>query len=372
MEKLELIKQPTSFKMIIPEEVEKKIKYICQRIPYKEWSGTLFYTHEGSMEEENLVITCKDIYVMDIGTSAYTEFDMSPDVISYMTDNTDLLDCQMGLIHSHNQMATFFSGTDTATLLTEGEDRNHFVSLIVNNAGTYTAGITRRITRTRDVHDCYTYDSFNDATINNCEDYVEEFTSIEWFDLKIEKESVVMPFADLESRLEELNKKVAKPTTNNPYKNNPLYREVPTTSPKTYTSYKSLFDDLEIDCSDIESSPVREYIQSANKLPKGLVDSITTQLVTGSVTSTLNANLNTWINGPMVSMFDKRFATTKDYKAWAEPFSEFLIFENIPAEFNRAEDQYVEALCGEVCKKLKMLPQNKYTLTLIEVLKLWL
>ena len=51
------------------------------------------------MEEENLVITCKDIYVMDIGTSAYTEFDMSPDVISYMTDNTDLLDCQMGLIH---------------------------------------------------------------------------------------------------------------------------------------------------------------------------------------------------------------------------------------------------------------------------------
>ena len=181
-----------------------------------------------------------------------------------------------------------------------------------------------------------------------------------------------MPFADLESRLEELNKKTIKPTTNNPYKNNPLYREVPTTSPKTYTSYKSLFDDLEIDCSDIESSPVREYIQSANKLPKGLVDSITTQLVTGSVTSTLNANLNTWINGPMVSMFDKRFATTKDYKAWAEPFSEFLIFENIPAEFNRAEDQYVEALCGEVCKKLKMLPQNKYILTLIEVLKLWL
>ena len=36
---------------------------------------------------------------MDIGTAAYTEFDMSPDVISYMADNPELLDCQMGLIH---------------------------------------------------------------------------------------------------------------------------------------------------------------------------------------------------------------------------------------------------------------------------------
>ena len=36
---------------------------------------------------------------MDIGSQAYTEFDMSPDVIAYMTDHPELLDCQMGLIH---------------------------------------------------------------------------------------------------------------------------------------------------------------------------------------------------------------------------------------------------------------------------------
>lgn len=368
MEKLELIKQPTSFKIFIPEDVEKKIKYLCQRIPYKEWSGTLFYTYEGSMEEEDLVITCKDIYVMDIGTSAYTEFDMSPDVISYMTEHMELLDCQMGLIHSHNQMSTFFSGTDTATLLTEGEDRNHFVSLIVNNAGVYTAGITRKITRTRDVHDCYSYQSFADEAVNNCEDYVEEFTSIEWFDLKVEKESVVMPFADLESRLEELNKKSTKPVSN--YKADPWYK--PKTIVSTTTPNNSLFADLDFDYSDVESSPIKEYKQSANKLSKEVINSVTTQLVTGSVASTLNNNLSNWVNGPMVSMFDKRFATIKEYKAWAEIFSEFLLFENIPEEFNRAEDQYIEALCGEVCTKLKMLPQNKYIRTLIEILKLWL
>lgn len=37
---------------------------------------------------------------------------------------------------------TFFSGTDTSTLLSEGSDRNCFVSLIVNNSKSYSAAIT--------------------------------------------------------------------------------------------------------------------------------------------------------------------------------------------------------------------------------------
>lgn len=94
-----LIKGKSTYKLIIPSDVEKKIRHLCLRVPNVEWSGTLFFTYEGSMEDGNLVITCKDIYVMDIGSAAYTEFDMSPDVISYMCDNPDLLGMQMGLIH---------------------------------------------------------------------------------------------------------------------------------------------------------------------------------------------------------------------------------------------------------------------------------
>ena len=37
---------------------------------------------------------------------------------------------------------TFFSGTDLNTLQEEGSDMNNFLSLIVNNAGQYTAAIT--------------------------------------------------------------------------------------------------------------------------------------------------------------------------------------------------------------------------------------
>lgn len=79
--------------------MEEKIRFLCQQIWKDEWSGVLFYKHEGKFEDGSLVIRCTDICIMDVGTAAYTEFNMSPDVISYMTNNPELLDCQMGLIH---------------------------------------------------------------------------------------------------------------------------------------------------------------------------------------------------------------------------------------------------------------------------------
>lgn len=117
---MEEVKQPTktirlvqksgtyNYKLVIPAEVERKIRFACQKVWSTEWSGTLFFTHEGSFENNDLVIRCVDIYIMDIGTASYTEFDMNPDVISYMCENPELLDCQMGLIHSHNNMSKKF------------------------------------------------------------------------------------------------------------------------------------------------------------------------------------------------------------------------------------------------------------------------
>ena len=96
---LSLVKLDTKYKLIIPHFVEQKIRHLCNRVWEKEWSGTLFYKAEGSFEDGTLVITCADIFVMDIGTVGYTEFDMSPDVITYMTAHPELMECQMGLIH---------------------------------------------------------------------------------------------------------------------------------------------------------------------------------------------------------------------------------------------------------------------------------
>lgn len=101
----QLVSSPTAYNLVIPAEVENKIRYLCNKIPQVEWSGALFYTYKGSFENEDLEITCTDLFLMDIGSSSYTEFDMSPDVIAYMTEHRELLDCQVGLIHSHNHMA---------------------------------------------------------------------------------------------------------------------------------------------------------------------------------------------------------------------------------------------------------------------------
>ena len=44
-----------NYKLIIPAEVEKKIRFACQKVWNTEWSGTLFFTHEGSFENDDLV-----------------------------------------------------------------------------------------------------------------------------------------------------------------------------------------------------------------------------------------------------------------------------------------------------------------------------
>lgn len=100
-------KLSTYSKIIIPEEVENKIRHLCKRINKVEWSGVLFFEYKGDIKNK-IEIICKDIFVQDIGSSAYTEFDMDEEVINYMVLNPELLDTQMGLIHSHNEMAKQF------------------------------------------------------------------------------------------------------------------------------------------------------------------------------------------------------------------------------------------------------------------------
>ena len=40
---LQLIKGSSTFKLIVPESVEEKIRYLLHKFPSTEWSGILFY-----------------------------------------------------------------------------------------------------------------------------------------------------------------------------------------------------------------------------------------------------------------------------------------------------------------------------------------
>ena len=95
----QLVKGSVTYKLIIPGNVEEKIRYLLRKFPSTEWSGVLFTTHEGTFENNDLVITCKDIYPMDLGNTTFTEFKMNEDVAAYMAENIDLFDCELQLVH---------------------------------------------------------------------------------------------------------------------------------------------------------------------------------------------------------------------------------------------------------------------------------
>lgn len=99
-----LIKSDSCFKIKVSEKLEKDIRELCRIYPGTEWSGVLFYNYTGGFEKGNLEINAEDFLLMDIGQTTTTAFNITPDVLGYMVDK-ELLDYQIGLIHSHHSMA---------------------------------------------------------------------------------------------------------------------------------------------------------------------------------------------------------------------------------------------------------------------------
>lgn len=176
----------SSFKLVVSSKLEGKIRYLCDRFPNTEWSGIMFYKEQpGSLENKDLVLIAEDFYLLDVGTAGYTEYEVTPDVLSYQIEN-DLLHCWWSLLHSHNNFACFFSGTDTNTLNKIGETMNHCVSLIVNNAGQYVARMTRVVDEKYNCDvDCF-YKSFNDEEKEFKYDFKANRKNLEYIDAKIE------------------------------------------------------------------------------------------------------------------------------------------------------------------------------------------
>jgi hypothetical protein len=90
---------------------------------------------KGTVEDPaTLEINIIDFTLLDIGSAAYTEFEIAPEIIMPIYDkNPEYITMKYGCIHSHNNMGVFFSGTDTSTLLEQAFIHNFFVSVIVNN-----------------------------------------------------------------------------------------------------------------------------------------------------------------------------------------------------------------------------------------------
>jgi len=131
------------FQLKISTAALQKIEYLCDAFPTVEWSGTLYYKVIGDINDENFSVEVVDLFLQDIGTATYTEYEFSEEYAGFMAAHPELRgnDIYEGHIHSHNNMATFFSGTDDGELIDSAVLRKNILSLIVNNAGVYTAAL---------------------------------------------------------------------------------------------------------------------------------------------------------------------------------------------------------------------------------------
>lgn len=404
---LPLLDVSTSHKLILTKELIEKIQYVCVELPTLEWSGTLFYKVEGSFEDKNLVLTAVDMLVQDIGSAAATEFAPSPDIAWYMAQH-DLLNCQMGLIHSHNTMQTFFSGTDRITLSQEGADRNHFLSLIVNNAGSYTAKITRKIHYVEKAVLSYGYDTFGEGKVQKNNLTVDkDRVVIEVFPLIIEKEKSEK-FKELAGTLKELRTKktpvtapaynpnywqgslgkpygskaqrgvyagpanVAQQTTPFPQQETTYGGPTSMEISKTGTKYlNKIEDEDEFYFLDGEDEPVANLDPSRWKedIPYGKVryDTLKVQelikrLLVGSPLLKTDIDIKEFVKS-MDTLYNKSFDSMTAFDDWAGSYIEFLIFQTEDESFvglgcSIEEEQAI--LAHDVVEELDKLPENKW------------
>jgi hypothetical protein len=289
---------------------------------------------------------------------------MNPSVATYMLDH-DLMTAYQGHIHSHHNMAAFFSSTDTNELRDGGKDTNHFVSLIVNNAGKYVAGITRKIESKSSIVETCKYSTFGDEVKEFSRVYTEESEYLEWYKLQVEVQGQVIPFeTEMLARIKEIRDEKFKSTKTFSNVNYPQYKPAsqpsyPTTLPKMNTQKELPFEEE----TDIPYGRIH--------VDKKIVDSVIKQLTTCSaiIPSESSLDISKWIKS-MNTLYTKRFGNVKTFEEFAVNYVSFLIDntkDESLAEVLDATDMSC-ILAYDVMTELAKYPSNPWLETYIKLL----
>jgi len=364
-----------AYNINIGDKVEGMIRHLCSRIPDKEWSGVLFYTVTGTFEE-GLTVECKDICLMDVGSATYTEFDTSPDIAGYMVEH-DLLDCHLGLIHSHSTFSAFFSGTDTSTLQEEGSYKNNFVSLIVNNAGQYVAAITRHVYSEVKNNTTYTYEMFGDGTVAGQEEGTEKKECIEYFMMNVNKPEVQQNAVDarIDEILENKRKAASKVKV---YSGGGWYND--RTSYDFY--YNSYAQEYNKGKSALEQSdkykqmniPWEEEefktISNKSEVDEKVLTTVMARLLTGSITcNATKVDVGSWIEN-YDKAYSRIFEDLVDYSEWLAPYLEFIMYHIPGAPTDIIDDALAAVYANEIIKRIGK-PKGDFSKELIDQLKFY-
>lgn len=138
-----VVELPKNGKLVIPDNVVTQINYLHAKIGKTEWSGLLLYDviSGNPSDPENFVLEAKHIFLMDIGTSAFTEYELDGDIVDVYDNVEGAMEMKLGHVHTHHDMSAYFSGTDTSELQDNVDKHNYYLSLIVNFSSNYKAKV---------------------------------------------------------------------------------------------------------------------------------------------------------------------------------------------------------------------------------------
>lgn len=350
-------------KLILSTKVEQKISICCRELPHNEWSGTLFYKVQSGSFGNNLVLIADDIFLRDIGSHTYTEFDDDADAFNYQIEN-GLEDDIQALIHSHCDFQTFFSGVDSSTLEEFGKLMPHFLSLIVNNKGEYCAKITRRIP----VANHYLTFNGEEAEYKGDECLVQSFP----VEVVFQDESIISEtkakLKELQEKFNKFNSKVPTLWNNNYYDNYYNDDDAPPSIPfnkvdKTQVSDakkddKSSKQEIKKDTKNTNSSK-----SSNNKKPSSSITEFIQKkvksLLYGSCLFNVNKEFDVkdWCKNKMVKTFDDNFVDENVAENWININLDNLIGLCLNKYPNIDDPNIIGDIINEY---LESLPNNGY------------
>jgi len=194
--------------LILTKELNQKILYLCSKIDKVEWSGPLFVkVVEGDVNNPNgdIIIEASDLFLMDIGTGATTEYEyVTPDderLMDLYERNPEMMEYRMASVHSHNTMSAFMSGTDDNELKKGSKNSDFYLMLVVNNktANHWVAQVGMMVEVEKEIKSHYKFFNGNFRNLNKkvTEDV---FYSYE-FDVFVEDED--HDFSELDRQIEE-------------------------------------------------------------------------------------------------------------------------------------------------------------------------
>ena len=115
--------------LILTNEILAQIFFLHSNVGKTEWSGLLLYdVVSGSpADPENFVLKARHIFLMDVGSSAFTSYETDGDIVEIYDNIPEAMEMKTGQVHTHHTMDAFFSGTDTDELMQNVDKNNYYL-----------------------------------------------------------------------------------------------------------------------------------------------------------------------------------------------------------------------------------------------------